>query len=90
VSAFYKKYAVYLELDPEEIVAAYRKQLRLPQNGEREIDFSTVVTLKSRGKNLIGILLHRQFMPGVIILSGLLFYRPYKNYLAVFRPSGLF
>jgi cytoskeletal protein RodZ len=90
VSAFYKKYAVYLELDPEEIVAAYRKQLRLPQNGEREIDFSTVVTLKSRGKNLIGILLHRQFMPGVIILSGLLFYRPYKNYLTVFRPSGLF
>ena len=57
---------------------------------EGERFFSRAVTLKSRGKNLIGILLRRQFMPGVIILSGLLFCRPYKNYLAVFRPSGLF
>ncbi|KPJ98316.1 MAG: hypothetical protein AMJ60_08655 [Desulfobacterales bacterium SG8_35] len=90
VLAFYKKYAAYLGFDPEEILAAYRKQLRRPQKAGRRVDFNTVVTLKSREEYLIVTILRRLFMPGVIILLGLLFYWLYENYLAVFKPSGFF
>jgi len=88
--AFYKKYTVYLGLDPEEILAAYEQQpLKHGRKGSR-VNFSTVVTIKGKEENMLAGIANKVFLAVIIVLGGALLYWIYKNYLASFIPFDLF
>ena len=90
IKAFYKKYAEYLGLDPEEIQAKYLQQVESPKKFGRRSGFSTVITLKGQEENLFAEILRRLFLPVIILVSGLLLYWIYKNYLAPYNPLGFY
>ncbi len=90
IKAFYKKYAEYLGLDPEEIQAKYLQQTESPKKPGRRSGFSTVITLKGQEENLFAEILRRLFLPVIILVSGLLLYWIYKNYLEPHNQLGFY
>jgi len=88
IKAFYKKYAEYLGVDAEEILAKYLLQNQSVKKAGRRSGFNTVVTLKGQEENLFAEILRRLFLPLVILVLGALFYWIYKNYLAAYSPLG--
>lgn len=90
IRAFYKKYADYLGLDPEEIFAAYGQQpLKKGRTGSK-FNFNTVVTLKGKEENKLAGIANKLFIAVIIVFSGVLLYWIYKNYLASSIPFDLF
>jgi len=79
VMGFYKKYATYLDLDPEEILAAYQKHSHRPRKTWRRVNFNTLVKLKGQEANLFVEIARKLFKPGAIILLGILLYWLYRN-----------
>ena len=91
VKAFYKKYAKYLGLDPDEILSTYQQQSqRQSKKGGRYNNFSTVVKLKGHGENLFAEIARRLFVPFIVVLGGALLYWIYSNYLAPYNPLDFF
>lgn len=91
IKAFYKKYAEYLGLDPEEVMGKYEQQTGKDQKKSgRKADFSTVVTLKGHEESLIVGVFRKLFLPIVILGLGLLLYWVYRTHLAPDVPVGFF
>jgi cytoskeleton protein RodZ len=90
IKAFYKKYAEYLGLNPEEIQPRYHQEDQSPKKSGRRPGFSTVVTLKGQEENLFSEILRKLFLPILIILIGVFFYWIYINYLAPYNPLGFY
>ena len=86
--AFYRKYAAFLALDPEEILGRYQKAARDPQEEGSRVNFGTGIILKGQEENRFGGLLRRLFLPLVILAAGALLYWLYKKYLAGYNPFG--
>ena len=79
IKAFYKKYAAYLGLDPEEMAAKYQMQTVGQKKTGKKADFSTVITLKGQEQNLVAETLRRLLLPAAILVLGFLLYLIYKN-----------
>jgi len=90
VKAFYKKYAEYLGLNPEEIDAKYRQQAPNPGKRDNRASFNTVITLKGQEDNVFAEMLRRSFLPLAILVLGILLYLIYKNYLTPYIPLGFY
>jgi cytoskeletal protein RodZ len=90
IKAFYKKYAEYLGLDPEEIQIKIRQPDQNLKKAGRRSSFSTVVTIKGQEENLFVEILRRLFLPITILVLGVLLYWIYKNYLAPLNPLGVY
>jgi cytoskeletal protein RodZ len=90
IKAFYKKYAAYLELNPEEILSAYLQQSQKKSKKGGRFNFGTVVTLKRKGESLFIEITRRLFVPVIVILGGYLLYWIYNNYMVFFNPSDFF
>jgi cytoskeletal protein RodZ len=90
VKAFYRKYAEYLDVDFEELQARYQQQAQNLKKTRRRFDFSTVITLRGQGGNIVTETLRRLLLPIVILLFGFLLYWIYKNYLAPNNPLGFY
>ena len=88
VKAFYRKYAEYLDVDFEELQARYQQQAQNLKKTRRRFDFSTVITLRGQGGNIVTETLRRLLLPIVILLFGFLLYWIYKNYLAPHYAVG--
>lgn len=89
IKAFYKKYAVFLGADPEEILARYQQQTTSPKKAGKRYGLSTVITLKDHGENLFVEIMRRLFLPLAILLLGVLLYWLYKNYLTPYNPFSV-
>ncbi len=90
VKAFYRKYAEYLAVDFEELQAKYQQQAQNLKKPRRRFDFSTVITLRGQGGNIVIETLRRLLLPIVILLFGFLLYWIYNNYLAPNNPLGFY
>jgi len=90
VKAFYRKYAEYLDVDFEELQARYQQQAQNLKKTRRRFDFSTVITLRGQGGNIVTETLRRLLLPIVILLFGFLLYWIYNNYLAPNNPLGFY
>ena len=90
VKAFYKKYAAYLELDPEEILSIYQQHSQKKNRKGSRFHFNTVVTLKRKGESLFIEIVRRSFVPIIVVLGGFLLYWIYSNYMASFNPIDFF
>lgn len=90
VKAFYKKYAKYLGLDPEEILSAYVQKSGRQKKTRGNPNFDTVITLKGQEDNLLAEIARRLFVPVILILAGILLYWIYSNYLTSYNPIDLF
>lgn len=90
LTAFYKKYASFLGLDPEEILAAYKQQSLKKQRTGDKFYFDTVVTLKGREDNLLPGIANKLFIAVIVVGGGFLLYWLYKNYLAPYSPFDFF
>ncbi len=87
--AFYRKYAAFLALDPEELLGRYQNTAPDLQKEGSRINFGTGITLKGQEETRFGGLLRRLFLPLVILAAGVLLYWLYKKYLAGYSPFGL-
>jgi len=90
VKAFYRKYAEYLDVDFEELQAKYQQQTQNLKKPRRRFDFSTVITLRGQGGNIVTETFRRLLLPIVILLFGFLLYWIYNNYLAPNNPLGFY
>ena len=90
IKAFQKKYADYLGLDSEEIYSKYQQQAKSLKEAGSRINFSTVIKLKGPEENLFAGLLRRLLLPVAILVSGVLLYWMYNNYLATYNPLGFY
>ena len=90
IKSFYKKYAAYLELDPEEILSDYQQQSQKKNQKDSRIHFSTVVTLKRKGESLFDEIVRRSFVPIIVVFGGFFLYWIYNNYMASFNPIDFF
>jgi transcriptional regulator with XRE-family HTH domain len=90
VKAFYRKYAEYLDVDFEELQAKYQQQAQNLKKTMRRFDFSTVITLRGQGGNIVTETFRRLLLPIVILLFGFLLYWIYNNYLAPNNPLGFY
>jgi cytoskeleton protein RodZ len=90
VKAFYKKYAKYLGLDPDEILSTYQQQSQRQSKKGGRYNFSTVVELKGHGESLFAEIARRLFVPIIVVLGGALLYWIYSNYLAPYNPLDFF
>lgn len=91
IKAFYKKYAQYLGLDSDTIQARLQqKNLNIKQQSAKTSSFNTVITIKGQEENFFTEALRRLFIPIVVLLSGLLVYWIYKNYLTPYIPFSFF
>jgi len=90
IKAFYKKYAEYLGLDPEEIQLKIRQPGQSFKKAGGGSGFSTVITIKGQEENLFAEILRRLFLPITILVLGVLLYWIYRNYFAPLNPLGLF
>jgi cytoskeleton protein RodZ len=88
IKAFYKKYAQYLDVDVEEIEARYQQKSRSLKKSGQTSNFNTVITIKGQEESLLAEILRRLMLPLIIIVSGVLIYWVYKNYLVSFNPFG--
>jgi len=87
IKAFYKKYAQYLDVDFEEIEARYQQKSQSLKSGQTS-NFNTVITIKGQEESFLAEILRRLLLPLIIIVSGVLIYWVYKNYLVSFNPFG--
>lgn len=87
--AFYRKYAAFLALDPEDVLGRYQNAAQDMQKEGSTVNFGTGITLKGHEENRFGGLLRRLFLPLVILAAGALLYWLYKKYLAGYGPFGL-
>ena len=90
IKAFYKKYAKYLGLDPEEILSAYQQKSQRQRKTGGRFNFSTVVTLKGKDESLFAEIVRISFVTIIVVLCGVLLYRIYINYLAPYNPIDFF
>ena len=90
VRAFYKKYAKYLGLDPEEILAAYQQNSQKQNKSGGRFNSSSVVTLKGQEENLFAEITRRLFIPIIVVLGSVLLYWIYRNYPASYNPIDFF
>jgi len=90
LKAFYRKYAAYLELDPEEILSVYQQQSQKKSKRGGRFHFSTVVKLKREGESLVIEIIRRALLPIILVLGGFLIYWIYNNYLTSFNPIDFF
>jgi cytoskeletal protein RodZ len=90
IKAFYKKYAKYLGLDPDEILSTYQQQSQRQSKKGGRYNFSTVVELKGHGESLFAEIARRLFVPIIVVLGGALLYWIYSNYLAPYNPLDFF
>ena len=88
IKAFYKKYAQYLDADPEEIQAKYQQKAGNLKKSGRTSGFNTVITIKGQEENFFIETLRRLLLPLIIIVSVILVYWIYKNYLTSYNPFG--
>ena len=88
IKAFYKKYAQYLDVDVEEVEARYQQKSRSLKKSGQTSNFNTVITIKGQEGSLLAEILRRLMLPLIIIVSGVLIYWVYKNYLVSFNPFG--
>lgn len=79
---FYKKYAEFLGLNPDEILAAYQQKSNRPGKSRERSGFNPVITLKGQEENLIGDNVRKALLPIFIIIGCILLYWIYVNYLA--------
>jgi cytoskeletal protein RodZ len=86
--AFYRKYAVFLALDPGELLTRYQPKPQVLKKEGSRANFSTSITLKGQEENRIAGLLRRLFLPLVFLAAGGLLYWLYKKYLAAYNPFG--
>lgn len=90
IKAFYKKYAEYLGLEPQEMVAKYHLQAMDLKKTDRKANFNTVITLKGQAENLFAETLRRLLLPVAILVLGILLYLIYKNYLTPYNFLGFY
>ena len=90
VKAFYKKYAEHLGIDPSEVQAKYQEHTQGFNNIGKKAHFNTVITLKGQEENHFPEILRRALLPLAIIISGVLLYWIYKNYLSAYNPLGFY
>lgn len=90
VKAFYKKYAQYLGLDPEEILSAYQQQPQRQNKKGRRSNRGAVVALKGQEESLFAETARRLFVPVIAVLGCILLYWLYKNYLVPHNPFDFF
>ncbi len=88
IKAFYKKYAQNLDVDVEEIEARYQQKSQSLEKSGQTSNFNTVITIKGQEESLLAEILRRLLLPLIIIVSGVLIYWVYKNYLVSFNPFG--
>ena len=86
--AFYRKYAAFLTLDPENVLGRYQPRPQGPKKEGGGVNFSTGITLKGHEENRFTGLFHRLLPPLVFLAACLLFYWLYKKYLASYKPFG--
>ena len=90
VKAFYKKYAEFLGLGPEEILSVYPQQSRKKSKTGGRFNSNIVVTLKGQEETLFSGISRKLFVPIIVVLSAVLLYWVYKNYLAPYNPIDFF
>lgn len=90
VRAFYKKYAEYLGLDPDEILSLYQQQSDSRRKKRGRVDFNTVIKLKGQEESFFTEITRRLFVPILVILGGILLYWIYTNYLTSYNPIDFF
>jgi len=90
IKAFYKKYAAYMGINPEEI--EIRHQPRAPglEKTKNRSGFRPEITLKDEKENLFIEIIRRLFLPLAFLLLGFLLYWIYKNHLAPHNPLGYY
>lgn len=86
--AFYKKYAAFLALDPEEVLGRYQNEPQDLQKKGSRIDLGSGITLKGQEENRLVGLRRRLLLPLVIFAAGALLYWLYKKYSAGYNPLG--
>ncbi|MBW2467421.1 MAG: helix-turn-helix domain-containing protein [Deltaproteobacteria bacterium] len=82
VKAFYKKYAQYLGLNPEEILSAYQPQSNLQKKAKSRYNLGTGITLKDQDESIFSEIAGWLYVPIIVILGGVILYWIYVNYLA--------
>jgi cytoskeletal protein RodZ len=87
---FYKKYAEYLGLNPDEILSVYQQQSDRQGKTRGRLNLSTIVTLKGKEEGLFGEITRRLFLPVIIILCGVLLYWIYINFLSSYNLLDYF
>ena len=90
VRAFYKKYAEFLGLDPEEIQEKYQQQAGSLKKVGSRFNFSPVITLKRKDENRLFEFISRLFLPIALIVLGVLLYWIYSNYLSSYNLLGIY
>ena len=90
VKAFYKEYAEFLGMDPEEILSAYQQQSRNQSKTGGRFNSDIVVTLKGQEETLFSGISRKLFVPIIVVLGGVLLYWIYSNYLAPYNPIDFF
>ncbi len=90
IKGFYKKYAEFLGLNPDDILSAYQQHSdRQKKTGSRS-SFNTVITLKGQDEKHIGGIVRRLLLPIIIVIGIALLYWIYVNYLTAFNPLDYF
>lgn len=79
---FYKMYAEFLGLNPDEILSAYQQKSNRPGKSRDRSGFNTVITLKGQEENLIGDNIRKVLVPIFITIGCVLLYWIYVNYWA--------
>lgn len=82
VKAFYRKYAQYLELDPDEVLTAYQPGSNEKKNSKSRFSLGTGITLKDRDESLFSEIAGWLYIPVIVTLCGAILYWIYVNYLA--------
>lgn len=90
IKAFYRKYAAYLELDPEEILSVYQQQSQEKNKKGGRFHFGTVVKLKREEESLFIEIIRRALLPIILVLGCFLIYWIYNNYLTSFKSIDFF
>jgi cytoskeletal protein RodZ len=90
VKAFYKKYADFLELDPEEVLSAYQQKSQRRGKSRGRYSFGTVVTLKGQEESLFVEIARKFLVPIVVVLGAVSLYWIYSNYLSSYNPIDYF
>ena len=90
IKAFYRKYAAYLELDPEEILSVYQQQSQEKSKKGGRFHFSTVVKVKREDESFFIEIIRRALLPIILVLGAILVYWIYNNYLTSFNPIDFF
>ena len=86
--AFYRKYAAFLALDPEELLGRDENATQDLQKEGSKVNFGTGITLRGQEERPFTGLLRRLFLLLVILAAGALLYWLYKKYLIGYSFFG--